>query len=313
MQRRPWWNLPRLYGDPAARLSAASAETCLKRQPFNLADSDGQPNAVIGQFLIPSAENNNPQARLGLESDSGLGFALRVRTDGALEGQYNLGAGWLSEAAPLLPPGSIQKDAWYVFLLIIDEDENFLARFWPRQQPLEALEYRRSFTAGQSLPAVAWRFALYAQNGAAYLDAYSEGRLFSLSASQWERQAYNLGSGNPTGLGGLSLGWVFPTRQVDLQFDGDASYSATRRSNTYDVSYGNPQRSLEAAWEAEASAWRDVRLSLSAYEANTNGVYLVGLPAVEQTYACPANSLDEACLSLNPTRSAAAGRATLPV
>jgi len=49
-------DLPRLYGDPAARLSAASAETCLKRQTFNLADSQGQPNAVIAQFLIPSAE-----------------------------------------------------------------------------------------------------------------------------------------------------------------------------------------------------------------------------------------------------------------
>ena len=284
-----------LYGDPAARLTGDSSERCFKRSAFNVQDSGSQPNAILGQALL---QGSSAQARLALESASGHGLALLARPDGALQAQYSLGAGWVSEGNLLAPAGTLARDEWYVFLLIADEDESYLARIWPRQHPEQAVEYRRAFAPGQS-----WRFALYAQNGEAYLDTYSEGRLFSLSSTQLTHQEVPLGS-NPLGLEGASVQWIYPHSETALQFDGDASWSGLRSSYAYHASYGNRSRSLEASWEPTTSAWRDQRLSLTSFEPFTDAShYLVGLPAVEQIYRCPQPSLNGACLNLSQSNA----------
>ena len=280
-----------LYGDPAARLTGDTVERCFTRSTFNLQDNGSSPNTVIGQFLLQGAL---PQARLALESSAGAGFALYARADGALLAQTKSGSSWLDQAT-LLQPGGFTKDAWYVFLLVVDDDEGFLVRIWPRDHPEQAVEYRQQMAAGQS-----WRFVLHAQNGQAYLDTYSEGRLYSLHSTELAHQPVAL-LGNPTGLNGLEVNWVFPQSETSLSFDGDASWAGVRSSYQYG-SYGNLTRKLEAQRSSEQSFWSDVRQAVSNYNPlATLNKYLVGLPYLEQVYRCPQDSQDGSCMGMTPS------------
>jgi len=281
-------SLTALYGDPAARLTGDSSERCFVRKNFNLQDSGSSPNTVIGQFLL---QGDTSQARLALESSAGAGFALYARADRTLQAQSKSGGSWLDQAT-LLPPGGFTKDAWYVFVLVVDNDEGFLARIWPREHPEQALEYRQQMAAGQS-----WRFVLHAQNGQAYLDSYSEGRLYSLHSTKLAHQPVAL-LGNPTGLNGLGVNWIYPQSETSLRFDGDASWSGVRSSYQYG-SYGNLTRKLEAQRSSEQNIWSDVRLAVISYSPFSDlNKYLVGLPYLEQVYRCPQSSLDGSCLGM---------------
>jgi hypothetical protein len=61
-----------------------------------------------------------------------------------------------------------------------------------------------------------------------------------------------------------------------------------RSQYEYD-SYGNVTRMVESDWDTTLTQWHDYRLTIVAYAINTSGVYLVGLPAVQNQYNCRYN------------------------
>ncbi|MEW5872532.1 MAG: SpvB/TcaC N-terminal domain-containing protein [Chloroflexota bacterium] len=277
----------RLRGDPALKLPGATTWRGAQRLNSSLTDGD----FALAQFQLSGTTSS--EAKLALESGS-YRWGVYFKPDGSLQAEYTDGSG--AHQAALLGQTSFARDAWYVALLAVDDDGQFLMRLWKRDDPAALSFYRQAMPANQT-----WRLKFSFKDsaasggghepyqGGAWLDGYSEGRLYSLS-----EQLYSVVT-DPLS----NLPWARLDHATSLNFEGDAEWVGRRASYTYG-DYGNRTRSLEAAWDAGLNQWRDYRLALTGYSPNDGAPYLVGLPGIHNRYACPANSFDGACSSSYP-------------
>ncbi|MEW5871106.1 MAG: hypothetical protein AB1894_17660 [Chloroflexota bacterium] len=286
----------RRQGDAALKLySSNAAWKAVQRTTAALADDQ----AMLVQFQVSKPDGRRftegiPQGKVYLESaDATRRLGVWVRQDRSMVAIYKDGGGEVVVSPALYPAGGFELDSWYT-LLIVPDPQGVLLRVWPQGEPGSAVEYRRSLPSGLS-----WRMRAEAYYGITWLDSYSEGELYSLSQTQYEvRQV-------PFGEHGILPGmcqrvyWVGTSQESSLNFEGDGEYTAVRSSFAYDSS-GNQTRALQAWWDAGQSAWRDYRLTATGYYTNTNGVYLLSLPGISNQYACPAGSLNGACLGSYP-------------
>jgi RHS repeat-associated protein len=281
-------DVARLEGDQALRLVSASAETGAMRTENTLTNG----MLAVTQFRL---DGETPAAYFYLESSSGQRWGVYAKTDGSLTAQYDQGSGW-EEGATIFTPAQFLRQKWYVLLLGVDEDDQFLIQVWQRDDPSMNGLYRHSMTGGQ-----AWRFKMTAQNGTAWLDTYSEGQLYTLQQTFYNKvyiptltQTY----------AELEIFWVYPTEIRSYIFEADAGFVAKRSTYYYQApdatSYGNLWRELEAEWDAAQGKWRDYRFNQTRYFPNTGATYLVGLPGIDTQWKCPDNSFDGACSTNYP-------------
>lgn len=275
-----------LSGDQALRLEARSGERGLQRLDSSLTDG----RLAMGQFRL-SGENS--AASLYLQSGN-LRWGLVSGSDGSLAVQYDLGGGW-QPGEQIFTAGGFQRDQWYVFVLGVD-DGQFLAQVWQHDQPQLGGLYQRSLSQGQS-----WVFNLTVTRGTAWLDTYSEGKLYSLEQTYHGVTTF---TPDPPIYTGLEIFWIHPTERRWYTFEGDAEFVARRSTYTYPsydfTSYGNLWRELQAEWDPTQEKWRDYRFSQTRYWPYGGEPYLVGLPGVETHWKCPADSFDGACTSAYP-------------
>ncbi len=194
-----------------------------------------------------------------------------------------------SEVATLIQPGTFKRDAWYVVVLIVD-DQNFFIRVWERDNPTVAGQYMAGFASGQN-----WHFTLRAQNGTSYLDSYSEGKLYSL-----DRSAYTAVQ-QPSGAlpNGQAIWWKRLDWVEGLRFDGGSEWLATLDQYSYD-SYANLIR--EVISYSNGTQWVNHKAIRSDYYPTiSSSVYLVGLPGYTNQFKCPAGSVNGTCMAASLT------------
>jgi RHS repeat-associated protein len=283
-------SLARLRGDTALRLTGGSSEVSLWRQYHALTDNQ----AALMQFQT-SGESNS--IILGVETGTWgsdyLRYGIHILADGSLWSQYcNIST--CTDETQLIGPGGVKRDTWYMLLVIVDQDHDFQLRVWERDDPESALRKTRNMGA----EAHCWRLMAQSRDGNLWLDSYSEGYLNTLSDT-----IYDADSDAPVGVDPnalpqaaevphpsnteLTITWARVIQSKLLNFAGDAQFVGSRNQYEYDE-YGNITRLIEADWDSTISIgqFRDFRLTQTGYAINTNGTYLVGLPAYQNLYTC---------------------------
>jgi YD repeat-containing protein len=282
----------RLRSDNALYLGGDSTE----RKVYRTGNSIGNGEAVVTQLMvIGNTVRGITAVETGTEgSGSYRRWGALAKPDPANPAQEMLVAQTvvgttINEVATLIPSGTFKRETWYVVVLIVD-DQKFFVRAWERDNPSVAGYYEAVFTSGQN-----WHFTFRVQNGQAFLDAYSEGRIYSLDYSMYtavQQPSYPLPDG-------LAIWWQRLDQTVGFTFETGNKWLGILKKYSYD-SYGNQTRETTSYWGG--SNWTDYRATGNGYYPYTSSsVYLVGLPGYTNQYKCPAGSINGACLTANLT------------
>jgi RHS repeat-associated protein len=279
-------SLTRLAGDHAVKLYGDADWNAFYRSPATISTN----RMAMVQFKVSDATG---AAVIGLEDPADVNNRWAIKASGStIQAQYHDGSGWQYPASMTL-----ERNQWYVVLLIADNDEFFL-RVWKRDDPSKVMRYQCA-PATCSLPTdVTWRFKAWALNGDLYLDEYLEGYLLSLNDSLYATTTNIPVAPLPIGsYGDIRIAWTYLTESKSLAFNFDAQWVGTRSEYHYVTSdqgnaqYGNCTRTYESHWVN--NGWQNYRWSVTRYYPNTTGsVYLVGLPGYSNTYHCPGGSCD---------------------
>ena len=298
----PTWELPyagsgtsieRVDGDNALRTSNSDAVNWKYLNRWNETLQDGEAiwlhfkasGAGVDNMLaaVHSSYGNAAYKRWGIKAVAGQALLVEY-ANGYSTSQYSSG---LTFAA----------DTWYVLLLVLDND-HLLARVWERDHPEQMGEVQLADPSGMQ-PGYAWRFRQWVRSGDAWLDAYGEGRVLSWSASLYGSLGFAEGplpeKDEQTVYSGLGITWTMALSETQHTFEGDGAWVGVRKGRYYDESqsehYGNLTRTVEQFWNG--SGWVNYRASRTRYYPNDSDTrYLVGLPASQESYACPGGSCD---------------------
>ena len=296
--------LERLAGDKALKINNPNANWDIgaSRTPFILQDGD----SLIAQFRIASTAS---EAILGVASgtwgqSSYYRWGVKLKNAGLyLQRCTGYSGGNCTETdspSPFLAP--VSANTWYVLLLQVDDDDGFRVRVWQRDRP------QMSGTANEDLSSLgggAWRFESKVKSGVLWLDEYSEGQVYTLSETLYDEDCDTPVTPDPdelperipgTAYEGLAIYWTRPLAETLYTYEGDGDWVSQQTEFAYDtarqggVQYGNLTRQVEKAWKG--SSYEAYRATAHTYYPNTSGVYLVGLPAAEERYACPLGVCD---------------------
>ena len=301
-----YWEIPnpnnylsmeRKDGDLALKTyySGTSWAGGIKRQNFDVSDNEAilvhfkTGGANVGALLTAEAANWYTWGIYWQQAGSTATVQARYASSTALISYQNL------------TTLSIDQSKWYVLLLVMDNDHLYL-RVWQRDNPANFGKYEL-----YSLPAgiasnQSWHFRQWTNNGTLWIDEYSEGKLFNLSFSEYQTTNYPVHS-TFSGSVDLKLRWTSLVKETRYNFEAGGSWYATRTTQEYNASeqngtqYGNLTRSLASTSSSQNTAWQDYRLSLTGYYPNASSVYLVGLPAFSNQYACPGTTYNGQCSS----------------
>jgi RHS repeat-associated protein len=291
-------SLTRLEGDNALQLTDPDGgwNTAVLRSSYSLAGTSGAVNTALVQFRTSSHPR---QMGLGVEKgsfDAGYRrFAVWMDTDGALKTQVYIGTS--PAYTTLLPSASFKADAWYVLLLVVDDQNGFWLSAWPRDHPEDRVEFRY---VSSSFTGHTWRFIAWSNQGTLSLDEYSEGKVYSFSASGYDidnAEYTPIGTSEPSGYTDLQIGWAPITNTVSLSFEGGSLYLGNwshleyLKADQNNSQYGNQTRQEDAWWDGDS--WVKYRATRSQYYPYTSSTkHLVGLPGSQNVYDCPVGSCD---------------------
>ena len=145
-------------------------------------------------------------------------WGIYIATDGSVTVSYIDGA---SDYSYSLNGITIAKDTWYTLLLLMDNQKLYL-RIWERENPASFSHYSLASPSGLGA-ARTWRFRPWINGaGGMYLDEYSEGKLYSMNVSDFEKTDYAKHS-SISGFGDLQITWVRPTKERSLAFEGQGA------------------------------------------------------------------------------------------
>jgi RHS repeat-associated protein len=199
----------------------------------------------------------------------------------------------------LFSSGEFQAGKWYVLQLTRDDTDGFLLRVWQRDRPEDVREYRLARPAG-----LTWNFKAWVNKGTLSLDEYSEGKVYSFSASGYDidnAEYTPIDTSEPSGYTDLQIGWAPITNTVSLSFEGGSLYMGNwshleyLKTDQNNSQYGNQTRQEDAYWgwneELEMITWVKYRATRSQYYPYTSSTkHLVGLPGSQNVYDCPGGS-----------------------
>ncbi|MDD2694585.1 MAG: hypothetical protein PHD58_01500, partial [Anaerolineales bacterium] len=273
--------------NPAADYSVYVART------GTIKDAPGFPNTVMFQFLVePNAitswrlyGGSNPDRQWGIKADGNNIAAV-----------YYNGSGYF----PKNLITNLRRNAWYVAQLSVDDDNGYYMSVWERDNPNNAGSYRCDTSTCNFAADQDWVFKQWTYGGNAWLDEYSEGRLYTVQDFRHASDPIPTGT-LPSTYTGLSINWTRQTREFDMDFNGDGHYVGKGTyyqyltANQGGSQYGNLTHLIEAQWDEGVGQWRDYRLRMQGFYPNITGIYLVGLPGFTNWYRCQENSFGGAC------------------
>ena len=142
--------------------------------------------------------------------------------DGTLKAQIYTGT--TAATQELIPASSFQADAWYVLLLVVDDQNGLWLSAWPRDDPTQRVEYRQS---PPSFTQRSWRFAAWSNQGTLSLDEYSEGIVTGFTATAYDPEYAENDSVTKdelTWCSDLDIRWTPVTDTFSLSFEGGSLY-----------------------------------------------------------------------------------------
>jgi RHS repeat-associated protein len=244
-----------------------------------MVSGDGSTDAVLS--LEYGTVGNVPYRRWGIRVMNGA-----VKIDRIVDtAQVN--------TPTLITAAEFSLDTWYTLMFIADDDDHFLMRVWQRDDPSISGEYTCSVSCPQgAFEGRTWYFKQWTKLGAVYLDNYSEGKLYSLSQTDYNnspRGTIPLQDGK--NYADLVSYWTRPNWSMALSYERDASYDGTKTIYKHDATYqggtqyGNQTEAIEYAWTG--SSWSPYRSTRTWYfPPNDGSPYLVGYPAKIQQSKC---------------------------
>jgi RHS repeat-associated protein len=280
----------RVDGDIAAKVNNSAADWTkgLYRPTTSLADGEG----VTVQFRLGSTGMQSVLAvasgtygtgsyiRWGLRYASGNIYFHTCTTS---ESTCNDGS------SPPVVLSGVSANTWYVAQIIIDHDQEFLARVWERNNLVHVGRYQQDL----NLATTNWKFIQKSKSGTTWLDEYSEGKVYSFSTTGYSstiQHGEDLDANLEDYLD-LAINWTRPVTSTNMNFNGDGAWIGTRTISKYEAAdqggtqYGNQTHVIESKWSG--SAWQDYRATRTWYYPYTpTGKYLVGLPGVTKRYKC---------------------------
>jgi RHS repeat-associated protein len=294
-------------GDKVLKTSNPNADWSVQitRTAETLKDAEGYPNTIFIQFRTITTTQTRLAVDSGTEGTStyrGLGVQV---SSGTLNAVYNNGINDWQTKKTLL--SNFTPGKWYVLQITVDDNQFYLRVFerdnWTKSERLECTPADCSLVTGRT-----WRFHQSTKSGTAYLDTYSEGRLYTMSNSVITYSSL-ITNTFPTHIGkgrlytGLGITWTRPISETYLDFNGDGEWLGKRSLYEYNTGeqggaqYGNLTRVLEEEWNPTQAKMQGYRLSRTRYYPNTGSPYLVGIPGISDKYQCPSASYWGACSS----------------
>lgn len=273
---------------------------------WNVTFSRSSANLTDGMAAIAHVRLSevNSQGQVGLVSASGRFFGVLLTPQGGIQ-QCVDGCSGAQIGNTLVSPADFQPGAWYVVILQVDDDDELRVRIWPLDRP----ELYSEAAAG-GFSSESWRFIQMAYNGKLWLDAYSEGFLYSEIDTAYavdmqaqmvsgndavnNRWPYSMVGGQPQAFTDLYIRWARPVQTSTRTYGGDASQNqgdsrwiGTRQTFDYapKEQFGNLIHTTDYRWGG--SNWAADHARGVAYFPRDDGTrYLVSLPARVIEVAC---------------------------
>jgi RHS repeat-associated protein len=282
----------RLSGDVAAKITNSSANwnvglyrasLSLEEKKMALVHFRLDDNTVQSILAIASGTIGTDYYRWGLKRNGGNLVMHRCTTSdtNCTDGELLL--------------NGITEDTWYVLQLALEDNDpagnvRLLLQVWNQEEP-QNMKVFEEVVGGKNNKQ--WRFLQKSYAGTVWLDEYSEGNTYTLSATEYDTDPVE-GLTKHTNIAvydDLAFEWTRPIAQTAMTFEGDASWAGTR--TTYDyvktdqggTQYGNLTHVKEFSWNG--SSWQAYRASYTGYYPNPGGAYYpVAYPAFTNRYVC---------------------------
>ncbi len=285
----------RVGGDNALVINNPNSDwdTTLVRDSYALSDGE----SLIMHFQVPTGESDL-EARFQIGASTST-FGIQVRsgagTDRYIQVLYNDAGGGNTWGDTLISTTDFVYDAWYVLMIVVDDDDEFLIRVWQVEAPGKNGEF--SYDMASSLN---WRFEQATKDGTVYMDSYREGVVYGAQANNYSIMF----------ISGVDSHFVYLDSTISWNYDGDAAYTAAKTKYEYNTDdqggadagtqFGNLTRVIQSYWDwdkAGGAGWVEYKATKTNYYPDEDlgaqtPVYLVGFPARVTHYKCPGGTCD---------------------